>query len=162
MDRISFPRCGRWGLETGEAPLAVSKRSWIFVACAALLALSACTSYKASLNEALAELQASLALAREALRSSTTAEQRAEARETVAAARQDLAEQPESAAKTAASTMARPPACWTPSRSPSTRSTRHRRTARGGCAARRAHTGSRSETAPVSLWRPLRACGADR
>ena len=92
--------------------MVVSKRSWIFVVCAALLALPACTSYKGSLDEArraLAELQESLAAAQNALRQQMTDVQRAEARKTVAAARQDLndvredlAGQPDGAAKTAA------------------------------------------------------------
>ena len=93
----------------------MTKRSWLFIVCAAPLLLSACTtSHKASLNEerdALVALQASLMLAQKALGSSTNAEQRAEAVKTIVKARedlrkfqQDLVEQPESAAKTAAGT----------------------------------------------------------
>ena len=92
--------------------MVVSKRSWLFVVCAALLALPACTNYKGSLDtarDALKEIQQSLAAAQDALLEDMTAAQRAEARKAVAAARQNLSKvreglagQPDGAAKTAA------------------------------------------------------------
>ena len=94
--------------------MVVSKRSWLFVVCAALLALPACTNYKGSLDtarDALKEIQQSLAAAQDALLEDMTAAQRAEARKAVAAARQNLSKvreglagQPDGAAKTAAGT----------------------------------------------------------